>query len=235
MTDETTVPTNEAADNGTDVNGVEPLGAPEPAAGGGEEEGHPGARARRRAGRMAAVGEAATRVARAARERRPQEAGSAAGRAPDGPRLEYAEAEHIDVQRGSIGSAMARSITVERGALGRAQADEVVVMMGALGGARAAHVVVERGVLGGAVAGDVRVRQGYVQGVIARVVTIEQGGARSVIANHVTLGRQSGALIAIARTIDGEGRVLLDWRGALALGAAFALGAALLRGRLPRR
>jgi len=184
---------------------------------------------------MAAVGEAATRMAQAARERRMQRAESAAGRPPDGPRLEYAEAEHIDVQGGSIGSAMARSISVERGALGRAQADEVIVTLGALGGARATHLVVEKGALGGAIAGDVRVRQGYVQGVIARDVTIEQGGARTVIANHVTLGRQSGALIAVARTIDGEGRVLLDWRGALALGAAFAVIAALLRGRLPRR
>ena len=39
-----------------------------------------------------------------------------------------------------------------------------------------------------------------------------------IVANHVEMGPSSGALIVIARRVDG-GRSLLDWRGALVLGA----------------
>ncbi len=235
MTDETTGPANEATDTAADEHGAPPAAESEAIDGGGEEPQHLGARARRRAARLAGTGETAARPDGESRPRRPPAAPSTAGGSTEAPRLEYAEAEHIDVQRGSIGSAMARSIALQQGALGRAQAEQVTVTLGALGGARATHVVVEKGVLGGAIAGDVRVRQGLVQGLIARDVSIEQGGARSIIANHVTLGRHSGALIAIARTIDGEGRVIVDWRGGLALGVAFAVVSALLRARLPRR
>jgi hypothetical protein len=73
-----------------------------------------------------------------------------------------------------------------------------------------------------------------VQAVVARDVSIEQGGARSVVANHVTFGRQSGAFLVIARSVEG-GRTFVDWRGALAFGAAFALVSAVIRQRIRGR
>ena len=181
--------------------------------------------------------------------------GAAAGRAPIGdsaprqltpasdrngaqlPQGPDAGADRIDVHRGRIASAMARSITVSQGAIGSARADEVIVSQGALGGARARTVAIEKSVLGGAIAGDIRVKQGFVQSAVAREITIEQGGARAVVANHVTFGPQSGALVVIARTVDGDGRALLrlDWRGALALGAGLAVVSAALRRLVARR
>lgn len=170
-----------------------------------------------------------------ARERVVVVSAAEADSTPRHHQLGHAEAEHIDVLQGSIGSAMARSVAVTQGAIGGARADVVTVTQGALGGARAQHVTVEKGMLGGALAGEVSVRQGYVQGVIARDVSIEQGGARTVFANHVTFGRQSGAFVVIAKTVDGQVRTIVDWRGALAFGAALALVSAFLRRRIRGR
>jgi hypothetical protein len=190
-----------------------------------------GARARRRAA-SAAAPPVAVRPHRPSRP--PRQLDAAVGHALE-TGAEHAEAERIEIRQGSIGSAMARSVSVTQGAIGRAQADGVTVVQGALGGARAQRVSLDKGFLGGAIAGDLRVRQGYVQGVVARDVSIEQGGIRTVIANHVTFGRGSGAFLVIARTVDGPGRVLVDWRGAIAAGAAFGLVTALVRRRIRLR
>jgi hypothetical protein len=42
---------------------------------------------------------------------------------------------------------------------------------------------------------------------------------------------QSGALLILARKVEGNVRPVLDWRGALALGAALAVGIGLLARR----
>ena len=63
----------------------------------------------------------------------------------------------------------------------------------------------------------------------ARDVHLEQGGARNIIANRVTMGRQSGAFLILARSVEGDVRSLFDWRGALAFAAAFAVVTAFLR------
>ena len=144
---------------------------------------------------------------------------------------ESVDVDELNVQQGRIGTATARAVTVRQGAIGRVTAENVLLTQGAIGGARTRQLSVELGALGGAIAGEARVRQSYVQGILARDVSLEQAGARTVIANHVTMGRQSGALVVIARTVEGDGRALLDWRGALALGAAVAVVSALLRGR----
>jgi hypothetical protein len=78
-------------------------------------------------------------------------------------------------------------------------------------------------------AGEVRVSQGYIGPTLAREVHIEQGFIRQVIASRVSFGDRSGALIVIAGRVDGQVRALLDWRGALAFGAAFGLLAGLIR------
>jgi hypothetical protein len=51
------------------------------------------------------------------------------------------------------------------------------------------------------------------------VAHIEQAFVRSVIAREVHFARGSGAGIVIAARVDGDARVLVDWRGGLAAGA----------------
>jgi hypothetical protein len=43
--------------------------------------------------------------------------------------------------------------------------------------------------------------------------------------------RPSGVLFLIARKVDGNVKAVLDWRGALAFGAAFGVVASLFRRR----
>jgi hypothetical protein len=52
-----------------------------------------------------------------------------------------------------------------------------------------------------------------------------------VIANEVTADRTTGVLVLIARRVEGDVKTILDWRGALAFGAAFGIVSALLRRR----
>jgi hypothetical protein len=87
------------------------------------------------------------------------------------------------------------------------------------------------GGIGLAVGGDVRVTQGAVSTVLARDVTIEQAGVRTVIANNVRVERTTGVLVMIARHVEGDVRTLLDWRGAVAFGAAFGVVVSVFRRR----
>ena len=137
----------------------------------------------------------------------------------------------ISITGGGIQSARARTVNVHQGGIGRLDADEVAISQGGIGAARVGHLSVELGGVGAVLAGDVRVTQGVVSSVAARDVTVEQSLVRSVVANHVTFGRTTGALVVIARRVDGEVRTLLDWKGAIAFGAVFGLVAGLFRRR----
>ena len=72
--------------------------------------------------------------------------------------------------------------------------------------------------------------QGYAGVIAAREATIEQGLVRTLIAQQVTVNRPTGVLVMIAQQVSGDVRPLLDWRGALVVGGAFAVVASLLRG-----
>ena len=85
------------------------------------------------------------------------------------------------------------------------------------------------GGIGLALGGQVDVTRGFARTVVARDVHIEQAGARTVIASRATFDRSSGALIVIAAKAEGNVRTLLDWRGALAFGAAFGILVGLVR------
>ena len=87
------------------------------------------------------------------------------------------------------------------------------------------------GGLGAAFAREARVTQGAVNTILARDVRIEQAGVRTVIANNVHVERTTGVLIMIARHVEGDVRTLLDWRGAVAFGAAFGVVVSLFRRR----
>lgn len=127
------------------------------------------------------------------------------------------------------------TVTVARGALGSVEAREIVVTQGAIGAARATTVNIEMGALGAALAGEVSVTQGFARTVVAREVHLDQALAQSILADRVTMKAGSAALIIIARRVDGQVRALLDWRGALALGAGIGAVVALFRPRGRRR
>ncbi len=113
---------------------------------------------------------------------------------------------------------------VEFGAIARAEANEIAVDKGAVGlVARADAVSLRMGLLGAAFARNVRLRQGFARTVVALEATVEQGGVRALVANRVTLGPQSLAGIVVARSVEGPGRAILDWRGALVFAAAIVL------------
>jgi hypothetical protein len=82
-------------------------------------------------------------------------------------------------------------------------------------------------------AGEAQVRQSYVRDMLARDVHMEQTAVANVVANHVTFDRQSFAGVVIARSVEGNVRTLLDWKGALAvagvLGAVSAVMAVVRR------
>ena len=65
----------------------------------------------------------------------------------------------------------------------------------------------------------------------ARDVTVDQGAVWNLAANRVTFRRTGVAGIVIARHVDGDMRVLLDWRGAIAFGAVVGVVLGILRRR----
>jgi hypothetical protein len=120
-------------------------------------------------------------------------------------------------------------VLVQRGAIGAVQAGEVVLSFGAIGAARAQRVSVEFGAVGALAGREVRVTQAGVGAVAAREARFEQAFVRSVIARDVQFARGSGAAVVIAGRVDGDARILLDWRGGLAAGSVLALVWLLLR------
>jgi len=115
------------------------------------------------------------------------------------------------------------------GAVGRVDSTRLDVRQGAVGAARADSITVEQGALGAALADDVVIRQSAARSILARTVAVEQSFVRTLIAGEVRVERATGVGILIARRVVGDVRVLLDWRGALAFGAAFGLVVGLLR------
>jgi hypothetical protein len=130
-------------------------------------------------------------------------------------------------------SIQADRVEVRMGAVGRADTDELQVVQGAVGAARATDVSVQQGALGAALAGTVTVRQSIARSILAREARVEQSFVRTVVAAEVHVERATGVGVLIARRVSGDVRVLLDWRGAAAFGAAFGfvVGLFRLRGR----
>ena len=137
--------------------------------------------------------------------------------------------ESLAIHQGGVNNARADTIGIRQGGITRAEARDISVTQGGIAIARADRVTVGMGAVGLAVAADVDVNRGFARTVIARDVRIEQAGARTVIANTATFDKSSGALIVIAAKAEGNVRTLLDWRGALAFGAAFGILVGLVR------
>ena len=139
------------------------------------------------------------------------------------------EAETVNVTKGGIAAASAEDITVTQGGIGRAEADDIAVRVGGIGFARGERISVELGAIGVAMGSDVSLTQGYARTVLARNVVVHHCGVRTIVAGNVTLEGKSRSLILLARKVEGDVRTVLDWRGALALGAGLAVAAGLLR------
>ncbi len=124
-------------------------------------------------------------------------------------------------------------VAMRLSAVGRVDGARVSVDRGAVGAVRAEHLSVDRGAVGAVLAERVEVSRGYARSILARQVQLDRGAARIVIAADVR-AQQSAVMFLIARRVSGEMRVLFDWRGALAFGAAAGLVVAVLS-RLRRR
>jgi hypothetical protein len=145
--------------------------------------------------------------------------------------LHHAEAGSISVTQGGISTASAAAIDVHQGGIGRAEATDIAVSTGAIGLARGATVSLDRGALGAAIGGEVRVTQSFTSFVGSRDATVDQSLVRTLIGSHVTLRQPSAIGILIAARVDGDVRPVIDWRGALAIGAVAGVIVGLLRRR----
>jgi hypothetical protein len=164
------------------------------------------------------------------RRRRPVGPGRASATA------ESAEArtDRIEVTQGGIQDARADRIDVKQGGIMRAEANEISLTQGGLGLAKAGRVSIQMGGLGAALADHVELHQAVGRLIGARVsARLDQAGALAIVAGRVEMGPQSGACVVISPRVDGPVRTLLDWRGALVFGAAFAVVSSLLRAILP--
>jgi hypothetical protein len=139
--------------------------------------------------------------------------------------------ETINVTQAGLQNVNATNIDIRQGGIGRAQATDIAISQGGIGLARGDRVSVELGGVGVALAGELHVTQGGIGSVLARDVRIEQSAVRMLVANEVHAERTTGVMVMIARRVDGNVRTLLDWRGALAFGAAFGVIVSLFRGR----
>ena len=131
----------------------------------------------------------------------------------------------------SLPSTVVRDLDIRQGAIGRVDAEDVAVVQGAVGAARGDRVSVEFGAVGAALGGDVRVSRAAVGAVVARRVLLEQAFARTVVAQEVVVRRPSAIVFLVAQRVQGDVKVLFDWRAGLALGAALALIGRLIRRR----
>ncbi len=126
----------------------------------------------------------------------------------------------------------ADAVEVHQGAVGRVDATHLTVKQGAIGGARGERIDIQMGAVGAALGGHVAIEQGFAGTVLAQEARIEQSVVRTLVARDVTFSRPSAVVFMLAQRVEGEVRVLLDWRGALAFGAAFGVIAGLFgRGR----
>lgn len=137
----------------------------------------------------------------------------------------------VSVVQGGLSSVTARQVDVQRGGIGHAQAQDVAVHLGGIGVARAERVSVELGGLGLGIAREARVTQGIARTIVSQQARLEQGLVGAVVTGRATFERTTGVVVLIAGRVDGPVKALLDWRGALAFGAAFAAITALVRRR----
>ncbi|HEY7700669.1 MAG TPA: hypothetical protein VIB02_00035, partial [Candidatus Limnocylindrales bacterium] len=88
-----------------------------------------------------------------------------------------------------------------------------------------------RGVMGAALGGETRLVQSMANLVGSRDAIVDQSLVMTVVGGKVTIRQPSAIGVLIGGRVEGAVRPILDWRGALAFGVAFAVVARLLRRR----
>ena len=137
----------------------------------------------------------------------------------------------VTITQGGASIVNATSVDIRQGGIANAQAEDIHVSMGGVALARADRVSVEMGGLGIAFAREANLTQGGARTVIAQDVRVDQGLIGTAFAGKVTFERPSGVFLLLAGKTEGPVKALLDWRGALAFGAAVGVIAGLLRRR----
>jgi hypothetical protein len=137
----------------------------------------------------------------------------------------------LRIQQGGVNNVNATNVDVVQGGIGRAQATDIAVSQGGIALAQGDKISLEMGGMALAIGREVRIVQGGAQNVFARDAHIEQAAVWSMAAGSVTFQRGGAVGILLARRVDGDVRVLLDWRGALAAGAVIGLLLGILRRR----
>ncbi len=137
----------------------------------------------------------------------------------------------VRITQGGASVVNARSVEVRQGGIANAQADDITVSMGGVALARADRISVEMGGVGISFAREMQLTQGGARSVIAQDVRVDQGLIGTALAGKVTFERPSGVFLLIAGKTEGPVKALMDWRGALAFGAAFGLLVGLFRRR----
>ncbi len=145
--------------------------------------------------------------------------------------IREARAGSISLNEGGITTATAETIDIHYGGIVRATASDIAVADGGIVLAQGETVSLDRGVLGAGMGGELRVVQSAANLVGARDAIVDQSLVMSVIGADVTIRQPSAIGVLIAGRVEGSVRPILDWRGALAFGAAFAIISGIFRRR----
>ena len=137
----------------------------------------------------------------------------------------------VSITQGGATTVTASGVTIRQGGIVNAQADDINVSMGGVVLARAERVSVEMGGMGLALAREAHLTQGAVRSVIAKDIQVDQSLVGTALAGRVRFERPSAVFLLVAGRVEGPVRAMLDWRGAIAFGAAFGAVVGLLRRR----
>jgi hypothetical protein len=130
---------------------------------------------------------------------------------------------------GSVGMLTAGDVDLRLGGIGALKAEDTFVQWGGVGAAQTEQLDVELGGVGAVLAGEAHLSLGVAGSIAARDAFVEQSFVRTLIAQRVTVNRPTGVLVMIAQHVSGDVRPVIDWRGAMAAGAAIGLGVAVSR------
>ena len=140
-----------------------------------------------------------------------------------------AEAGSISLHQGGMSIANAETIDITQGGIGRARAGGIAVSQGGVGFAQADNVSLERGMIGAAFGQETRLVQSMSNVVMGGETTVDRSLVGTMVGGTITVRQPSAIGILIAGRVEGSVRPILDWRGAIAFGAAYALVIAFLR------
>jgi hypothetical protein len=123
---------------------------------------------------------------------------------------------------GDVGDVSAEAVTIALGTARTVEARTATVEQGAVFEVKADSVQVDQSAIGKIEGASVQSDQCSVGLVKAEAVTLSDGAMLGAYAEVAHLERSNVAFLA-AKHVDGEARILVDWRAAAAFGAAVGL------------